>query len=94
MQVQLKEVQIELNLYKSAASEGSSLTEVRLRNQLDSLSKDKLSLQEEIQVSMRLCPSLFLPRRLSTHQRPFSTSNFFLFILTSNIYRLLSSDPL
>ncbi|XP_067942867.1 centrosomal protein of 152 kDa-like [Watersipora subatra] len=47
-QVQLKEACIELNLYKSAAGEGRSLSEVKLTRQMESLSNDKAILQDEV----------------------------------------------
>ena len=52
-QVQLKEACIELNLYKSAAGEGRSLSEVKLTRQMESLSNDKAILQDEVKVSLR-----------------------------------------
>jgi len=48
--MQLKEANIELNLYKSAANEGNSLLEVKLRSQVDSLAKERTMLANEVKV--------------------------------------------
>ena len=52
--MQLKEANIELNLYKSAAKDGNSLLEIKLKSQVDSMTKDRCLLQEEIKVSIQL----------------------------------------
>jgi len=47
----VKEATISLNLYKSAANEGSSLTEVKLKGQLATLVKDNGILEADLKVS-------------------------------------------